>query len=897
MQLTLLSAFLAFSHFGVRGSTWRRAENPEDTLGNTQKFIVEVEQGVELDQLRRKVEANGGIIRKTFNSDIFTGLSIESDNENVDSLQQVAEVAHAWPVNRFYLLPVEVKDTLADEAAAANWSVHWSTGVDKAHAAGLYGKGVKVAVIDSGIDYNHEALGGGFGSGFKVAGGFDLVGQEYDGSNDKIPDSDPMDSIGHGTHVAGIIAGKSAGFSGVAPEATLLAYKVDGTDEDSLIDAVLMAYEAGADIITASIGRASGFSDGPWATVCSRAVDAGVVVTVAAGNDGESGPFYASSGSSGKNVLSVASIQPGQVPGQPWHATFAKDGESSTTRLSYIPSANRPLWNITSLPIIPITLNTSVTDDACNLPDNTPDLSNAVALVRKGTCNVYNKQANLEKFGARWILLYNNDDRPFATVINTSARKSEMVLIDAKAGAAIIDAIKSGATVSVDFTVPEDENWRVSFYDSAGGIPSYYTSWGGTNELEVKPDAAAPGADIWSTYLGNTFRTMSGTSMACPYVAGVAALYIGKYGGRDKHGPDFAKRLTERIIASGKSVPWQVLEPSGAPRDFGFYAPVAQVGSGLINATKVLDYSTSLSFQRFALNDTNNFNRYQKVDITNNGDKDVTYKFELEPAGGYNAQGRTPSLLGHILDLQPRELVPNVNFPQGTFRVRPGETKQAQFNFMYPSVDDETRLPVYSGKILIKGDNGEQLGVPYLGAAFDLKKNVRGNMSPPGLPYARSGPRGEDITKYSKFAFNVSAQDFPKVYTQYRWGVKELRWDIYDTTYREHNWKYPPVVGQNGFIGSATYSPYASGYSNFNNNTMDRERVLPFPMLNLERTTSYDPITRRIWWLGKLANGSYIAPGKYHMRFAARLPFSNPNHTDNWDIWETPLIEVLPIVF
>lgn len=50
------------------------------------------------------------------------------------------------------------------------------TGVDKAHAAGVLGKGAKVAVVDTGIWYDHEALGGGFGEGFKVAGGYDFVG-------------------------------------------------------------------------------------------------------------------------------------------------------------------------------------------------------------------------------------------------------------------------------------------------------------------------------------------------------------------------------------------------------------------------------------------------------------------------------------------------------------------------------------------------------------------------------------------------------------------------------------------------------------------------------------------------------------------------------------------------
>nr|AAS45251.1 subtilisin-like serine protease [Verticillium dahliae] len=860
------------------------------------RFIVEAEPGTPLADLSRKIEANGIKVLKTFDSDVFAGLSVETEHDNVDTLQEVTEVARAWPVNRFKLAAVDVS-TLSHDAMAGNWSVHQATGVDKLHEAGLFGKGVKIGVIDSGIDYSHTALGGGIGPGFKVIGGYDLVGQNYNGKNTKVPDDDPMDTIGHGTHVAGIIAAKSEHNVGVAPEATLLAFKVfgavDGTDEDSLVDATLMAYEAGVDIITASVARAAGFSDGPWASICSRIVDKGVVVTVAAGNDGEDGPFYASSGSSGNNVLAIASVETGVVPARPWKAKFSLDGKSDNVQLGYIPSVNRPLWNITGLPLVAITLDASVADDACKLPADTRDLSGSVVLVRKGTCNLYDKQDNLERFGARWILLYNNDDRPFSTVM-TSTRKSQMVMIDAKTGATIIDAIKAGASVTVDFTVPRDDSWRVSFNDVARGIPSYTTSWGATNELQIKPDVAGPGGKIWSTAPGNKFAQMSGTSMATPYIAGVAALYISKFGGRSVHGSGFAKQLGDRIIASGTSVPWQIFEAVGLPKDFGFLAPVAQVGSGFINATKVLEYQTTLSFEKFNLNDTNNFERYHKVDITNKGDKDVTYTFRLEPAGGFNAQGRTPGLLGDILDTRPSSMVPRVTFPSGTFRVRAGETKTAQFNFMYPEVADQSLLPIYSGKVIIEGSNGESLGIPYLGAAFDLKKSLRRNLFPASYPYTRSGPKAEGIDTYHSFAFNTSraAQDFPKVYAQFRWGVKELRWDIYETNYQEKNWKYPPVVGQNGYIGSATFSPYASSFSNFDPATMDKNRVLPFPVGDIERTTSWDEVTERFWWLGKLANGTDIAPGNYTMRFAARFPFSNPEHSDNWHIWDTPKIQV-----
>src|SRR6185503_6055758 len=80
---------------------------------------------------------------------------------------------------------------------------------------GTRGKGVVVAVIDSGIDYNHIALGEGFGEGHKVIGGWDFVDN----------DADPMDLYGHGTYVAGIIAGNGGGLLGIAPEASLLAFR------------------------------------------------------------------------------------------------------------------------------------------------------------------------------------------------------------------------------------------------------------------------------------------------------------------------------------------------------------------------------------------------------------------------------------------------------------------------------------------------------------------------------------------------------------------------------------------------------------------------------------------------------------------------------------------------
>lgn len=99
------------------------------------------------------------------------------------------------------------------------------------------------------------------------------------------------------------------------------------------------------------------------------------------------------------------------------------------------------------------------------------------------------------------------------------------------------------------------------------------------------------GGDIFSTYMNDEYAVLSGTSMATPYIAGVAALYIGQYGGRSTHGPDFAKQLAMRIMSSGRSVPWW--DGLDELKDFGFWAPPIQVGTGLVDATRV-SHSTGL---------------------------------------------------------------------------------------------------------------------------------------------------------------------------------------------------------------------------------------------------------------------------------------------------------------
>jgi subtilisin family serine protease len=101
----------------------------------------------------------GAKVYKTFNSDVFTGLTIESTTSTADSLSLAKDVARAWPVSRYKIDPLlSVNNVKFEDLEAANYSVHSMTGVDKVHASGVTGKGVVVGVVDSGVDYRHSAV-------------------------------------------------------------------------------------------------------------------------------------------------------------------------------------------------------------------------------------------------------------------------------------------------------------------------------------------------------------------------------------------------------------------------------------------------------------------------------------------------------------------------------------------------------------------------------------------------------------------------------------------------------------------------------------------------------------------------------------------------------------------
>src|SRR3954453_1337244 len=233
-------------------------------------------------------------IRREF-SIVFNGVAIDAPRdvvEQVRMLPYVKRVVADMPMH-----------ALADSAnlTIINAPKVWTS-------LGSRGAGVTVAIIDTGIDYMHPALGSGIGPGFKVKGGWDFANN----------DADPLDDNGHGTHVAGIVAGQSDVITGVAPEVSLIAYKVLGANGSGREANVMAGLERGADpnqdgntadhvdVANLSLGG-GGNPDDPGSLAIDNATAAGITFAISAGNAGSSFHTISSPGTSRSAITVGAS--------------------------------------------------------------------------------------------------------------------------------------------------------------------------------------------------------------------------------------------------------------------------------------------------------------------------------------------------------------------------------------------------------------------------------------------------------------------------------------------------------------------------------------------------------------------------------------------------------------
>ncbi|KAI1202470.1 peptidase S8/S53 domain-containing protein [Nemania serpens] len=825
-------------------------------------YVVEFEDSQDSSEFFNHIGSKAKT-RMNFESSLFKGASIqfhdaESAEDEAAALSGLAGVKRVWP-NRLYDLPKDkvIWTGKSKDASVANsnvkrqfssdtFSPHLMTQVDKLRAKGVIGKGIKIGVIDTGVDHTHPALGGCFGPGCLVSYGTDLVGDNYTGANTPVPDDDPYDGCnGHGSHVAGIIAAQANeyGFTGAAPGVTLGSYRVFGcsgsASNDVLIQAYLKAFEDGSNIITASIGGSSGWSEDPWAVVVSRIVAAGVPCTVSAGNDGAAGLFYASTASNGKRVTSVASIDNVVTPVLLTDSFFSVDGADAES-FGYV-VGDPSEWAGVKLPLWALSFDITDPTNGCDpFPADTPDLSDKIVLIRRGTCTFVQKATNAANAGAKYVLFYNNvpNGATGPSVVDVAPILG-VGMTTASQGAAWVAALAAGSEIVLDMVDPETApvSLIVSDNTATGGSASSFTTWNPTYELDIKPQIASPGGSILSTWpqaLGS-YAVISGTSMACPLVAGIYALIADVRG-------TFDPATLEALIASTAN-PRFYNAGSGAS---SIHAPVAQVGAGLVQAYDAAYATTLLSKSYLAFNDTDNLDRTLKFTIKNLGRKAVTYK--LGSVGAATAYTFSDSIYPDPFPgLEVSDEYAKISLNPSRVTVPARGSAVVSVTVTPPKLDG-ARLPVYSGYITLNGTNGENLSLPYNGAVGSLKKT---QVLDTGYLSISSDPSLNPVNGSASFVLSKNPN--------------------------------AAVVLPIAVVGVAFGSPRISikVLQTKGRTTKNLGDMLGFPYDFAPRdsfSTAFD---------GRLADGSYVPAGEYKLSIEALHIFGNARRSKDWDVAET----------
>jgi len=378
-------------------------------------------------------------------------------------------------------------------------------GGDIPRLEGIDGDGIKIAVIDTGVDFNHPDLFG-WGLDGKVIGGYNFI-QEGE---------PPLDINGHGTQVAGIIAADGQ-LVGVAPKAKILAYKVSENGEevssDLIIKAIDRSIEDGADIINISLGVNK--TNASIEHAVNRALEKEIFVVVAAGNDG---PTPQTIGSPGRNygLVTVG-------------ATYNNLTSSlvATLEVNEKPYTVIPMVGSSKLnePIVGKIIFGGYGKEIDLRDINATD---SILLVERGSdikgdlLYFSTKEKNAATAGAKALIVYNNEPGIFLGELIHEFVESDykpqipVVSIDREEGLEIKESLQEDNKASLHLFYNPD---FVAHFSSRGPVSPFY----------IKPDIVAPGAYINTTQSNGGYNFTSGTSFAAPHVSGAAALLLEKY--------------------------------------------------------------------------------------------------------------------------------------------------------------------------------------------------------------------------------------------------------------------------------------------------------------------------------------------------------------------------------
>ena len=520
---------------------------------------------------------------------VLNGLSVQLDGQPIEALAAAPGVASV-EYSKLYQPSMNLSLGLIDAGLAS--------GNFGGTAAG--GAGVKVGVIDTGIDQHHPFFDP---TGFSAPSGFPKFDPRCAGEttarvivarvyffNDNLTGRAGLDCTAvqeHGTHVAGTIGGRivpgasarpvpvSGVLSGVAPAVWLGNYNVfpgtvTGARSEDIAQAVEDAVADGMDVLNLSLGGANARGlahPDVLEAALDNAAAAGVVAAVAAGNAGPAG-FTIESPGEAERVITAAASSNRHYLGVPIRAGAQTFGSALGDFGTFTPAVTAPLA-------------VAAPGNGCTPFTNAAAVSGALAIFDRGACSFSTKIRNAQAAGALGAIVVNNqpgdpsgmarDGTPNQpTISGAMVALSDRAALRADAG---LPATVDGASSQEFITTNQDV---IAAFSSAGPVDRTFA---------LKPDITGPGVNVYSSVPGapeGQFALFSGTSMATPHTAGAAALLVQQH-------PDWTTdQIKSALVTTAKRA---VVTSPGGHTDPG----VLRRGGGLIDLSRAGSAAATVS--------------------------------------------------------------------------------------------------------------------------------------------------------------------------------------------------------------------------------------------------------------------------------------------------------------
>lgn len=836
----------------------------------SRRFLFELDPGQSTETFFQHAEQHGKVqTRMPYR--LFNGASITiDDSQSVDhvlkELSSLPGVKQYWPVQHNQgqkasttaatnkktktKRDTEAKPISQDSTKKVPYSPYVMTQIDRMHAAGFTGKGLKIALISTGVDYKHPALGGCFGKNCLVIGGYDFVGDRYSSGEDPQPKADPLDIDGLGTTGASILAAQPNShlkFSGVAPGVKLLAYKVFGpylyTTSDVIVDAIYRAVDDGADIITFSGEFRDAFPFTGIIEAATRATSHGIPVLM--GIDSQytfKNLFKVDAATNTADVEATGKFETDTIPALLANGYSGLSGHNTDEfwyEKVFVDDYRFNKEGDYNLPVYAISSNSNVTDDACKpLPDSTPaNLNDYAILVRLGGCTINQKANNIKRNGIvedTRILFYRDSPKDvyFGRPGYDDSTLSRFAgVVSAAVGERWVKQLSAGKNVTVHLPTLKHANYSLANGpNQPNGGAVVDGPWGPTQSLDIKPLFGAPAAM-------NVYAQLNKGYTVDEYYGKLTAMVAGAYAliAEARHIKPNPHNIQGLLASTSKAQ----LVFDGQKFVPGVFASVAQQGAGIMQVFDAANVKSTTEPIKLTFNDTEHRLKNAKVVVHNRGSASVTYNLHHVPA-------KTVYLLDSdsvstdataTIDINPRKLV-----------IEPG--KSASFTVVTHSekLPNQDKLPVWSGFIAINGTDGSDLTVPYLG--------VEGSLSSV-LPLQGSGDDGKSVAMY---------------YKGHRYsGSPPLQ--------RPDPNGYSADVSIRFTLGSPKVEVYFVSLD-----SQDK------PDGKLDGQMSYSPLLQQTgqidatisFWDGLLNDGTKVPDGRYHVRVRALRLFGDEKKDSDW---------------